>query len=124
MNYSGNLYISNDKNHIFQKYKFELLVYSTNTIRFLVVLKRVLLYICQILFSICYLLHYLKLVSTIFCQIFIFHQIIALQKLLKMFFISSKKLFSFSRYSNFCIFVFPSFFPCQPLLWRLIQEKS
>ena len=40
MNYSGNLYISNDKNHIFQKYKFELLVYSTNTIRFLVVLKR------------------------------------------------------------------------------------
>ena len=27
-----------------------------------------------------------------------------------MFFISSKKLFSFLRYSNFCIFVFPSFF--------------
>ena len=27
------------------------------------------------------------------------------------FFISSKKLFSFSRYSNFCIFVFLSFFP-------------
>ena len=32
------------------------------------------------------------------------------QKLWKMFFILSKKLFSFSRYSNFCIFVFPSFF--------------
>ena len=29
----------------------------------------------------------------------------------KLFFISSKKLFSFSRYSNFCTFVFPSFFP-------------
>ena len=40
------------------------------------------------------------------------------------FFISSKKLFSFLRYLNFCIFVFPSFFPCQPLLQRLIQKKS
>ena len=29
----------------------------------------------------------------------------------KMLFISSKKLFSFSRYSNFCIFAFPFFFP-------------
>ena len=28
-----------------------------------------------------------------------------------MFFISSKKLFSFSRYSNLCIFVFPFFLP-------------
>ena len=44
--------------------------------------------------------------SAIFHQIFIFHQ-----KLWKMFFISSKKLFSFSKYSNFCIFIFPSFFP-------------
>ena len=33
-----------------------------------------------------------------------FHQMIVLKKLWKMFFISSKKLFSFSRYSNFCIF--------------------
>ena len=33
---------------------------------------------------------------------------IALPKLWKMFFISSKKLFSFSRYSSFCSF-FPSF---------------
>ena len=47
----------------------------------------------------------LKLVSAIFYQIFIFNQIIDLQKLWKMFFISSKKLFSLSRYS---IFVFPS----------------
>ena len=52
----------------------------------------------------------LKLVSAFFYQVFIFHQMIALQKLWKMFFLSSKKLFSFSRYSNFCIFVFPSFF--------------
>ena len=57
----------------------------------------------------------LKLVSAIFYQIFIFHQMIALQKLWKMFSISSKKLFSFSRYSYFCISVFPSplFFLCQ-----------
>ena len=50
----------------------------------------------------------LKLLS-IFYQIFIFHQMIAFQKLWKMFFISSKKLFSFSRYSIFCIFIFPLF---------------
>ena len=47
---------------------------------------------------------------------FIFHQMIALQRLRKMFFISSKKLFSFSRYSSFCTSVFPSFSPCKPLL--------
>ena len=56
-------------------------------------------------------LFYVKLVSAIFYWIFIFHQMIALQKLWKMFFISSKKLFSFSKYCNFCILVFPSFFP-------------
>ena len=49
---------------------------------------------------------WLKPVSAIFYQFFIFHQIIALQKLWTMFFISSKKLFSFSRYSNI-----PLFFP-------------
>ena len=59
--------------------------------------------------------NYLKLVSAIFYQIFISHQMIALQKLWKMFFISSKKLFSLSRYSNFCISVFPSISPWQPL---------
>ena len=32
-------------------------------------------------------------------------------KTMKMVSISSKKLFSFSRYSNFCISVFPSFSP-------------
>ena len=59
---------------------------------------------------------YLKLVSAIFYEIFIYHQMIALQKLWKMLFISSRKLFSFSRYSHFYISVFPSFSPCQLLL--------
>ena len=45
------------------------------------------------------------------CPLF-FHQMIALQKLWKMLFVSSKKLFSFMRYSNFCISVLPSFSPC------------
>ena len=54
---------------------------------------------------------HLKFVSATLYQIFIFHQMIALQKLRKMVFISSKKLFSFSRYSNFCMFLFPLFFP-------------
>ena len=53
----------------------------------------------------------LKLVSAIFYQIFIFHQMMALQKLWRMFFIWSKKLFSFLRYLNFWTLVFPSFFP-------------
>ena len=39
----------------------------------------------------------LKFVSAIFYQIFIFQQTVALQKLWKMFFIASKKLFLFSR---------------------------
>ena len=58
----------------------------------------------------------LKLVSAIFYHIFISHQMIALQKLWKMLFISCEKLFSFSRYSNFFISTFPSFSPWQPLL--------
>ena len=53
----------------------------------------------------------LKLVFSIFLKFLFFHQIIALQNLWKMFFSSSKKLFSFSRYSNFCLFFssFPHF---------------
>ena len=58
----------------------------------------------------------LSLVSAIFCQIFIFHQIIALQKLLKMFFYFILKPLFILEIFKFCIFVFPSFFPCQPLL--------
>ena len=73
-------------------------------------------YRTNIFWKIFYSAIYLKLVSAIFYQIFIFHQVIALQKLWKMLFISSKKLFSFPRYWTFCISVFPSFSLCQPLL--------
>ena len=64
-----------------------------------------------------------KLVSATFYQIFIFHQMIAIEKLWKMFFISSKKLFLFLRYSNFCIFVFPSFFPVSHCFRGWFQEN-
>ena len=47
--------------------------------------------------------------STIFYQIFIFHHMIARQKLWKMFFVSTKKLFPFLRYWSICISVFPFF---------------
>ena len=53
---------------------------------------------------------HLKLVSAIFYQ-FLFYQMIAVQKLWKMLFISPKKLFSFSRYSNFLHSSSPLFFP-------------
>ena len=66
----------------------------------------------------------MQLVFAVFDQAFIFHQMIALEELSKTFFISPKKLFSFSRYSSFCILVFLSFSPCQPLLQTIIQEKS
>ena len=66
---------------------------------------------------------YFKLVSAIFYQIFIFHQIVALQKLWKMFFISSKKLFSFLRYSNFCIFIFLSFFSLSAIALEVDLRK-
>ena len=46
-----------------------------------------------------------------FSSIFHFSPNIALQKLWKMFFTSSEKFFSFSRYSHFCIFIFLLFFP-------------
>ena len=61
----------------------------------------------------------IQLVSAIFYQIFIFSQNDSPLKLWKMFFISSKKFFSFSRYSNFCIF-FPSFhnFQIQKDKWK------
>ena len=51
-------------------------------------------------------------------------EVIALQKLWKMLFISSKKLFLFSRYSIFCISVLPSFSTCPPLLWRMIKDND
>ena len=58
----------------------------------------------------------LKLVSTILIKFSFFHQMKTLQILWKMLLISSKKLFSHLRYSNFCISVLPSFSACQPLL--------
>ena len=67
--------------------------------------------------SICPMWSYPKcFLSAIFIIFLYFHQMIALQKLWKMLFVSSKKLFSFSRYSNFCISVLPSFSTCRPLL--------
>ena len=55
----------------------------------------------------------LKLASAIFYHIFIFHQMKNVEKwkLWKMFFISSKKLFSFLRYSNYVFPSSPLFFP-------------
>ena len=50
----------------------------------------------------------LKLVSAIFYQIFIFSPNDRPSKIMKNIFISSEKLFWFSRYSNFCN-IFPSF---------------
>ena len=59
-----------------------------------------------------YLWSILKLVSAIFYQTFIFSPRNSPSKLRKMFFISPKKLFSFSRYLYFCNF--SSFFPHFP----------
>ena len=58
----------------------------------------------------------LKACAHYFLSNFYFYRMIPLQKLWKMLFISFKKLFSFSKYSNFCISIFPSFSPCQPML--------
>ena len=54
----------------------------------------------------------IKLVSAIF----LYQQMIALKKLRKMLFVSSKKFFLFSRWSNFCISIISSLSLCQPLL--------
>ena len=48
--------------------------------------------------------HFRACVRYFFIKFLFFHQMIALQKRWKMFFISSKKLFSFTRYSDFCNF--------------------
>ena len=49
--------------------------------------------------------------KTCVCYFSFFHQMTALKQLWKMLFISSEKLYSFSRYSNFYFSIFPSFFP-------------
>ena len=56
-----------------------------------------------------------------FYQIFIFHQTIALQELWKMFFISSKKLFSFLRYLKF--FRRPLFFTLSAIALEVDSRK-
>ena len=58
----------------------------------------------------------------IFIIFFIFRQMIALQKRWKMF-ISSKKLSSFSRYSNFLYFRLPLFFPLSAIAWEVDPRK-
>ena len=57
------------------------------------------------------------------CLLFFFfpHQMWALKLLWKMPFISSKQLFSFSRYSNFCVSDFCSFFPFGYYFRRWLQ---
>ena len=55
-----------------------------------------------------FLLFFIKLFFIKFISMLFFHQMITLLKLWKKFFVSSKKLFLFSRCSNFCDF-FPSF---------------
>ena len=50
----------------------------------------------------------IKAFKKFFINFLFFHQKIAFQKLWELFFISSKNLFLFSRYSNFCDF-FPPF---------------
>ena len=59
------------------------------------------------------------------CYFLFFQHMIALQKLWKMPFISSKKLILLSRYSNFCIFILPSFFPVNHCFrgWSIINLK-
>ena len=70
----------------------------------------------------------LKLVSAIFYQIFICAPNDSPSKTMKnaKMFISSKKLFSFSRYLNFCISFLPSFSLWRPLLrgWSKINLKA
>ena len=64
----------------------------------------------------CVIKRKLKACVRYFLSNFYFSRNDSASKIMKIFFISSKKLFLFSRYSNFCISVFPSFPPCQPLL--------
>ena len=58
------------------------------------------------------------------CYFSFFHQFIALYNYEKCFLFQLNSSFLFSRYLNFCIFVFPSFFPVSYLLWRMIKYKA
>ena len=58
----------------------------------------------------------LKLVSSIFIKSLFLTTWQPFQNYEKYFLFHLTELFSLSRYSNFCICVFPSFSPCQPLV--------
>ena len=74
-----------------------------------------------------YLLHMgvmLKLVNAIFIKFLFFHQMMALQKLWKMFFISSKSSFlSQDLFLSLCLFFFFSFCTSNHMFRREIWEK-
>ena len=93
------------------------ITYETYNITFTSKLDHLLPYILLVKAKVQALHNLILIEGAIFFKIGHFsHQIIALEKLWKMFFISSENLFSFLRYSNFCISKFPSFSPCHPLL--------
>ena len=62
-------------------------------------------------FCLLFFINFFKFFIYSFIIIFFLHQVIAFQKLWKMFFIASEMLFLFSRYSSFCKFFssFPHF---------------
>ena len=87
------LYYGQKKYLIFFIFTNEFIFYSTE------------LFVCTVNFKAC--VHY-------YLPNFYFHRMMF--QAWKMFFISTKKLFSFLRYSNFSFSVLPSFPPCQTLL--------
>ena len=65
----------------------------------------------------------LKLLSAFVYQMFIFHQMITLQKLWKMFFISPKKLFFVLKIFNFSYFCLPVFFSLSAIALEVDPRK-
>ena len=66
----------------------------------------------------------LKACVRYFLSIFCFSPNDSPSETVKNVFISSKKLFSFLRYSNFCIFLLPSFFPVSPSFFPCHWSKK
>ena len=96
------------------KVMFSLLLFTTRWSTFKLPFRCLLPLSCfywssQWLFKVKITLVSFKLVNAIFIKFLFFHQMIALQKLRKMLFISSNKLLSLSRYSIFRISVLPPF---------------
>ena len=65
----------------------------------------------------------LKLVSAIFIKSLFFHQMIALPKLWKMFFISSRKLFCSRDIQIFVFLSFPLFLPVGHCFWGWLKRN-